>query len=278
MDRKDAAQEAWDRAKEFVNDDLFQKNGIKEVWTAFGNVIGRGHLRLPDLQDWQEESLQLVNRLAQLNAAGDEIIDQKTPRVLVQELTGKSDAADTPDDTGTLKLMVDWMSANGSEMAARQLLPFVARRKLKDWEEQTPQLLPANLDDSLGWVVKALRARPVGVRERSLLARAYLLLKLLELAADEVSIALSLEPGNEDIKLLAVGVAQGIFSTVTDRQVRLAALRRMMHVFGDLAAGARGDFWTVDSRRTGIGWTHFWLARFAVELLDFPTAQKGFET
>src|SRR5208337_993980 len=60
MDRKDAAQEAWDRAKEFVNDDLFQKNGIKEVWTAFGNVIGRGHLRLPDLQDWQEESLQLV--------------------------------------------------------------------------------------------------------------------------------------------------------------------------------------------------------------------------
>ena len=278
MDRKDdAAQEAWKWAKEFVNDDLFQNNGIEEVWTVFRNVIGFGHLPLPDLQDWEAESRQLVKELKELNVAGRDIIDKNTPWDLVKKLTGQSDAADTPDETDRLIRLVDWVNAHDSEMKARQLRPFVVERAETERLRRRSSSSSRRTSTVRSGCWRTLSGPGPSARTKGYCLSGHIvLLNLLELATDEVSNALSLDPGNEVIKELAVEVAQRIFDTVTDRQVRCAALRRMMLAFGDLAAGARGGLWTVNLLR--IGWPHFWLARIALELLDVTTAQKGFET
>ncbi len=102
------------------------------------------------------------------------------------------------------------------------------------------------------------------------------MLAMPEMARDQLDNALSLAPDDEGIRVMAVDVAWRIFATVTDAKVRRDALQRIVRYFTDRAADYGENIWNFN--RGNVGWAHFWLARYKFELLDFTTAQSGFET
>ena len=274
------AKDAWSRAKENAAREFPTQNDVSRFWVEFRDALRLGPIPMPEYKDWEDEASQMADGFAKIQAACDGVAQGKAIAAAIQEFSGQSAGDGPQDDETKLKKAIEWLEENyDKDIAARRLGPSVALRivqLVQDDAAQRSRLKTDHLDAALRLALKALNARPIGALERSLLARVYALLNLQDLATDEVRNALIFEPGNWEIQSLSAQVALLTFQTVTDKQVRRKALRGVVKVFRDLADFQSGDFSKL--KPSSVGWAHYWLATFSLELLDFPTAQRSFET
>lgn len=192
---------------------------------------------------------------------------------LLYEWDGKPREAQSCYEKAAVTLERD----HASEIARRGLRFQVARMALaalEDAPDAPEQVGSASRDYALQLVTDALQRNPNDGRERSLLVNSYLVLGLPKLATDELENALSLAPESDDIRGLGINVFWRIYATITDLDLRRAALQRMALLFRDLAAQRN----VLNIERGTLGWGSFWQAACQAQLLDFTSAQAGLET
>lgn len=180
----------------------------------------------------------------------------------------------TADERSQAKVALQNLAENYyADIASRQCGRNAAAQLLGDWNA-SEQLDPGDLNAAARLVVKALEVRPIGAAERSLFASLCLTLSLLDASESEVGNTLSAEPGVAFQDQVAA-VAWSKYSIVTDKQVRVKALRQIVEVCRSLTVIDAANFWMPGASL--VRW-HFLLGIYSLELLDYQTAQKSFET
>ena len=167
---------------------------------------------------------------------------------------------------------IRWVEENyRTDIAARLSVSYAAKFRLRGWES------PEDFKQAHSLVLKALDVRPLGARERNLFAELLFYFMLLERSENEVHNALSIEP-DADIQLEFAQISQKVFETVTDKQVRSKAIRRIAEICRRFTAtdGTEADDFRTDA--LGAAPWHYSLGMWSFELLDYQTAQKSFET
>ena len=264
---EDAAKSAWNRAQKSLGDKLFEEDHIDQFWKDFercSDSFGKQADRSV-LGEWKKATLSLKVRVRDLKNAGEQL-KSSTGRSVDVEI-----AAILPG-----RNLDDLIKMSDSDGESMLLLPYVAQRMLGDLsnKSQLEKTDPDRIEDVRNVVQRVVDAQPTGPLERSILARLYLLLQMPELAEAEVRNSLTLDPGNQDSRLLLCSAANTLRITVTDKEIRKRSMARIVGVFAEFEDVLTG----YHQNSTGAGWAHFWRAVFSLEQLDYVAAQQGFET
>jgi tetratricopeptide (TPR) repeat protein len=300
---------AWKCTIEDGTDALFVQNEFKGFWQEWDGSVANRKTKL-DLDGWKEEAGERASLIAAINAdwkrlcvnppaggnppSADEIADSvdKWEKRLAQLdekqewhkaqihilLCGLHDQARDNLGTTNLETAIGLLALNHrAEITAGSLRSVLAQRALAGLSAEEGSLAsPSRLDGVLKMMIAALKQNPNAVSERSLLAQVYLAMGRTEMAAEQLQNAISLDPNNDQVREVGLGISLKKFPALREPKTRQSALERMVLDSCNEAADAENDVWKID--RSKVGRTRYLLGLFSLELLDFDAMRSSFET
>lgn len=279
LEAKEPAAAAWRRAKEVVFGDIQQLPQL----TRFLDDIAHPQKAIEqlkwipaaDFEGWKTEAKELDDFVAKLKKIKSDVESgTATYPGAIRAVLGQPDSDTSLPQNDEAAL--DWLRQHYDESFwIRELSESVLQSAFQTWPQQT-ELDLSRLDLTQKLVAKALANAPLGAVQRSRLATIYFLLRMTDLATDEVINALSLEPTNNEVTSLSIIQAWTNIQLVPDKKEQRKWLLQLDEIYGWLANAYSGNIWEMS--RENAGMAHHWHGRVNTELLRFRAAQKGLET